>query len=458
MAVLPAAPAKDVHSLAILQLGYIVRVSGVAALGGFLFGFDTAIVSGAIPYLQRYFHLNQAALGGAVSSILIGCGAGALLAGPLAEARGRRWVLLACALLFALSGLGAALAQNLSAFVLLRLVGGLGVGAAALVSPMYIAEMAPAQWRGRLVSLYQLAIVLGVLLAYCANYGLAGMGANNWRWMFASQVAPALLFGSLLLLVPETPRWLAKQGRLAEARQVLDRTGGAAFGQHELEAIQQSFRQESASEWRELVSRRYRPVVLLGISLAVFQQVTGINAILYYAPIIFRQTGLATVDSLRQTIGIGAANVVAALVAIGLVDKVGRRRLLLVGSVLMGLSLVVVAACFTTHYFAHYVVVLAMLVYVGAFGATLGAVTWVYLAEVFPNRIRGLALAAATLLLWLADFIVAYAFPVMVERLGTAATLLTYAGFCGLAFVYVLAKVPETKGKSLEQIEQTFLP
>lgn len=440
-----------------LNTAFILRVSGVAALGGMLFGFDTAIISGAIPYLQVYFHLSQAALGWAVGCILLGCGAGAVLAGPLAEARGRRWVLLGCAGLFALSGIGAALAPGLLVFVLARLVGGVGVGAAAMVSPMYIAEMAPARWRGRLVSLYQLAIVLGILLAYYSNYALAGTGASNWRWMFASQVVPALLFGLLLLLVPETPRWLVRQGHLARARQVLEQTGGVAFSQHELAAIELSFQQESTARLSELFSPRYRPVVLLGVLLAVFQQVTGINAILYYAPIIFRETGLGAADSLFQTIAIGGMNVLAALVAIGLVDRVGRRRLLLAGSLLMGLSLAVVAACFATHYFAHYVVLLAMLGYVGAFGATLGAVTWVYLSEIFPNRVRGLALSVATLLLWLADFVVTYTFPVMTERLGTSATLLTYAGFCALAFGYLLVKVPETKGRSLEEIEQLFL-
>ena len=433
---------------------FIVRVSLVAALGGLLFGFDTAIISGTIPYIKSYFSLNDYLLGWAVSSILIGCGIGALLASSVAQNYGRRYALVVCAILFAASGCGVALSNSLPVFIFFRLVGGLGVGAAAMVSPMYIAEMAPARWRGRLVSLYQLAIVLGILLAYYSNYVLADSGENNWRWMFASQVLPSLLFLFMLRLVPETPRWLVSKGRLEEALRVLQKTSGEAINEDELNRIQQSFGTNSHPKLAELGSTRYRATVWLGILVAVFQQITGINAILYYAPVIFKETGLGTADSLLQTISIGVVNVLSTFVAIVFIDKIGRKPLLVVGSALMGLSLLVIALCFQYQYFDNYVVLVAMLVYVGTFGATLGAVTWVYLSEIFPNRIRGLALSAATLMLWIADFIVTYTFPILTGRLGTAATLLTYAFFCALAFVYILVYVRETKGKSLESIEE----
>ncbi len=437
---------------------YILRVSLVAGLGGLLFGFDTSVISGAVPFITTYFALADYSLGWAVSSILIGCAAGALVAGALAEAFGRRFVLFVCAVLFGVSAVGSAASTTLTEFVAYRLVGGLGVGAAAVVSPMYIAELVPSDWRGRLVSLYQMAIVTGVLLSYAVNYGMADLGENNWRYMFGSEIIPTLLFFGMLFAVPETPRWLIGHGRVAEARAILERVGGPGFAEAEVDHIEASFAEADpqTSELSLLFSPRYLPIVVIGVMVAVFQQITGINSILYYAPYIFAQTGLDTSSALLQTIGIGAINFLAVLVAIALVDRVGRRPLLLFGSAAMVPALIGVALCFHYRYFDHYLVLVFMLLYVGAFGATLGAVTWVFLSEVFPNRIRGLAMAAATLALWLANFVVTYTFPIMTERLGTAATLLTYAGACALACAYTYYKVPETRGKTLEEIEAAF--
>lgn len=431
---------------------FITLVSFVAALGGLLFGFDTAIISGTIPYITTYFKLDASGLGWAVSAILIGCAAGALLAGKLADQYGRRSMLIICACLFAASGIGAACSHQLYIFICFRLIGGLGVGAAALVSPMYIAEMAPPAIRGRLVAFYQLAIVFGILLAYFVNYLFDGVGANNWRWMFASQAGPSLLFWLMLLLVPETPRWLIKAGRKKEAAFILEKTAGSVTD------IEKSFHQQQPVSLIQLFSKVYRPVLLIGMLIAVFQQVTGINAILYYAPVIFRETGLDSASSLLQTIGIGVVNVVSTFIAIGLVDKVGRKKFLLAGSFIMGISLATVALCFQHRYFDNYIVLIGMLLYVSAFGCTLGAVTWVYLSEIFPNRVRGLALSVVTLALWLADFGVTYTFPVMTKKLGTAPTLYCYAALCVLSFLYVLVKVKETKGRSLEEIEHLFIP
>jgi sugar porter (SP) family MFS transporter len=435
---------------------FVILVSVVAALGGLLFGFDTAIISGTIPSITAYFALDEYMLGWAVSSILIGCATGALISGRLSDQYGRRFTLILCAILFAVSGVGAGLSHHLNLFILFRLIGGLGVGAAAMVSPMYIAEIAPAAWRGRLVAFYQLAIVVGILLAYFSNYIFSGMGDDSWRWMFASQAAPSLLFLLMLLLVPETPRWLMKKGLKQAAFKILVKTAGVDAASKEITEIENSFHHEQHTPVEQLFSKAYRPVLLIGILVAIFQQVTGINSILYYAPVIFKETGLDSSSSLLQTIGIGFVNVVSTFIAIGLVDRVGRRKFLLAGSLLMGISLAAMAICFHYHYFDHYLVLIFMLLYVGSFGCTLGAVTWVYLSEIFPNRIRGLALSVATLSLWLADFVVTYTFPVMTKHLGTAPTLLCYTGLCALAFFYMLFNIRETKGRSLEEIETMF--
>ena len=448
----PLAP--DLQDTQPHRKGFMLTVSGVAALGGLLFGFDTAVISGAIPAITNYFKLNDYWLGWAVGAVLIGCAAGALLAGKLADRLGRRYMLLVCAFLFAASGIGAGLSNSLTVFILFRLLGGLGVGAAAMISPMYIAEIAPAAWRGRLVSLYQLAIVLGILGAYFSNYALEGTGTNSWRWMFASQAAPSVLFGVLLCFVPETPRWLAAKNRKAEALGVLTKMNGPKAAASLLQDIGKSFTGPEPGKG-EIWKKGHRRALVTGILLAVFQQVTGINAIIYYAPVIFQQTGPGA-SPLLQTIAIGVVNVISTCVAIALVDRWGRRRLLVTGCFMMGLMLMAVGLCFRFGYFQHYWVLIFMLLYVAAFGCTLGAVVWVYLSEMFPNRIRGIAMSVATLALWLADFAVNYSFPVLTGKVGSSGTFFVYAAFCGIAFVYILRRVPETKGRSLEETENLF--
>lgn len=440
-----------------MNIRFVTLISITAALGGLLFGFDTAIISGAIPYIKSYFNLDAATLGWAVSSGLVGCAGGSLIAGYLADKYGRRAVLMICAVLFAISGMGAGFSDDFNAFVLFRIIGGLGVGAAAMVSPMYIAEIAPASQRGRLVALYQLAIVTGILLAYFTNYALNDIGENNWRWMFASQTIPSVLFLLMLLLVPETPRWLVGNNKIAQATKILQKIANNINVDAEVQQIKNSFgKQEKASVFT-LFDKPYKKVIMAGVLLAIFQQITGINAILYYAPVIFNQTGLGNSDSLMYTIIIGVVNVVSTFIAIGLVDKVGRRRFLLNGSLLMGLSLVVVAVCFYFEFYRYYIILVSVLVYVASFGCTLGAVTWVYLSEIFPNRIRALALSFATFALWIADFLVSYSFPVMIAHMSTSITLGLYAFFCVIAFIYMFINIPETKGKSLEEIETLFI-
>jgi len=436
---------------------FVTLISITAALGGFLFGFDTAIISGTIPYIKPYFNLDAGSLGWAVGSGLIGCAIGAIVAGYLADRYGRRAVLMICALLFAISGIGAAVSTELNIFILFRIIGGLGVGAAAMVSPMYIAEIAPASTRGRLVALYQLAIVTGILLAYFTNYLLNDIGEDNWRWMFGAQTAPSVLFFALLMLVPETPRWLVGKGKLLQAKNVIQKLNKELNADTEILQIKNSFGQKERVSVSVLFDKPYKKVILAGVLLAIFQQITGINAILYYGPVIFKQTGLGDSDSLMYNVMIGLVNVVSTFIAIGFVDKVGRKRFLMIGSVLMGLSLVMVAICFHFEFYKYYIILIFVLLYVAGFGCTLGAVTWVYLSEIFPNRIRALALSTATLALWLADFLVTSTFPVMIANWNTSVTLGLYALFCGIAFIYMFVNIPETKGKSLEEIETLFV-
>jgi len=443
----------DSNTLLHFNKNYILLISTIAALGGVLFGFDTAIISGTIPFIKSYFQLDEVMLGWAVSSILIGCGLGAMLAGKLADALGRKMALFTCAFLFAVTGIGVALAQSLSIFILFRIAGGIAVGAAAMVVPMYIAETVPASFRGRMVALYQLAIVMGILLAYVVNYTLSDIGENGWRWMFASQAIPAVLFFVALFLVPETPRWLIQKNQHDKAFHLLSKTGGKGYAEAELLTISHSFSSQSAGKLKDLFLPRYSKVLITGILIATFQQITGINAILYYAPEIFKNTGVSAAIASMQTIAIGVTMLVFTLVAIWLVDKAGRKKLLLAGCVIMAISLMTVAACFHFNFYQYYLVLIFLLVYIAGFSASLGAVTWVILSEIFPNRIRGLALSLATLVLWLADFAASFSFPVLNKQFGTSATLFLFAVFCLIYFFYIKFRVPETKGKTLEELE-----
>lgn len=436
---------------------YILLISIVSALGGLLFGFDTAIISGAIHFIKPYFQLDQYSLGWAVSSILIGCVLGAAIAGKLCDLWGRKKVLLLCGFLFAVTGIGTAMAHSLTVFIFFRIAGGLAVGTAAMAAPMYIAEAVPGVLRGRMVSLYQLAIVLGILMAYLSNYVLADAGEHNWRWMFGSQVIPSVLFFGFMFLVPESPRWLLKKGGEREAWVILNKVGGAEYALAEMEAIKGSFQEDHKEKLKDLWLPAFRPILTMGITIAVFQQITGINAILYYAPEIIKKTGVNNENALLQTIGIGIIMFLFTLVAIWMVDKVGRKILLLMGCAIMGLSLVGVASCFHFQYFENYLVLLFLMLYIAGFSASLGSVTWVILSEIFPNRIRGLALSVSTLLLWIADFVASFSFPVLNEKLGVETTLLFFSTLCGIYYLYIKRRIPETKGKTLEELEKMLV-
>lgn len=446
---------------------YVLLVSSVAALGGLLFGYDTAVISGAIGFLRSHFSLDAAETGWAAASLLIGCMIGAGVAGVVSDAFGRKRALMASAVLFAGSALWSALPRGLTEFVIARVLGGVGVGMASLLSPLYIAEIAPARSRGRLVSLNQLAIVLGILLVYFVNYWIAGLGTEawnvdvGWRWMVGSEGFPAIVFFFLLLLVPESPRWLVKQGRTDRALAVLSRVSESGQPAKELAEIQNAVSHEGSS-LRQLFRPGMRKALVIGIVLAVLQQVTGINVFMYYAPEIFKQVGSGTNAALLQTVIIGLFNVSFTLVAMRTVDRVGRKKLMMIGIAGMGVSLSAISLAALWNKTELWLLVF-ILGYIASFAMSIGPIVWVVISEIFPTRIRGRAMAISTVALWAADYLVSLTFPIinentwLVEHFNHAFPFWIYASLCVVMFVFVWRSVPETKGKTLEEIEKLWM-
>jgi SP family xylose:H+ symportor-like MFS transporter len=438
------APEQEVRRL------YLILITLVAALGGLLFGYDTAVIAGAIGFLQKDFGLSPAASGWAASSALAGCVLGAALAGALGDRSGRRIILLLSAALFLISAIGSALAPSLAVLVLFRIVAGMGIGAASMTSPLYIAEIAPATWRGRLVGLNQLAIVSGMLLIYFVNYRIARFGTlewdltTGWRWMFASGALPSALLLALLFLVPETPHFLVTHGRLAEAAKVLQRTGASMAP----ERVRTPF---------PLGGRPMMPLLGIGITLAVLQQVTGINVFLYYAPEIFSAASHNLTSAMYQTILVGATNFLFTALAMTLVDRAGRKPLLICGSMGMGLCLIAIGRASMLSVVGPSLL-LFVLGYIACFALSVGPITWVVLSELFPTALRNRAMAIATMALWLANFGVSQTFPMLdqskylISRFNHAFPFFLYAVFCVLEALFVWRFIPETKGCSLEDI------
>jgi sugar porter (SP) family MFS transporter len=442
---------------------YVCLIALVVAIGGFLFGYDTAVVSGAIGFLQEHFNLGPAAKGWAASSALIGCIIGAAVAGTLSDRFGRKKILLLTGLLFAVSAITSAIPRTLGQFITARIIGGIGVGAASMLVPLYIAEVSPAAIRGRLVSLQQLAVVVGIVIVYFANMIIQSIGNESWnimygwRWMFGSETIPAMLYFFLLLLVPESPRWLTKQGYEDKAFGVLSRIGGPKVAQEELADIREAVKLEGESIW-QVFKPRMNIALTIAVILAILQQVTGITAVIYYAPEIFKSAGASTNSAFIQTVAIGAVNLMFTFVAIFAIDKLGRKMLMLIGSAGTGFSLLVIARAFQTESFGGPWMLIAILGYIAAFAMSLGPVVWVIVSELFPTRIRGRAMAIATFSLWVAAYLVSQTFPMLLEALGTAKTFYLYATTCAITFVFVWRVVPETKGRTLEEIEQWWAP
>ncbi len=446
---------------------YVFLVCIVAALGGLLFGYDTGVINGAIGPLTAHFGLNDVQQGWAMGCALLGCALGAIGAGPFSDRFGRKKALIVSAVFFFVSAVGTAIPRTLTAFILYRILGGLGVGAASMISPMYIAEISPARMRGRMVSINQFAIVSGFLVVYFVNYFIAlqGDAAWNerlgWRWMFGSEALPALGLLILSLVVPESPRWLTKQGRTDEALHILGRVDGAAYAQAELAEIKETLRHESGS-LRQLLQPGMRIILVIGIVLAVLQQVTGINVFLYFGTEIFKKMGSQTDAALLQTVVVGVVNLTFTVVAIWTVDKLGRKPLMLIGSAGMGLCLIAMGLAAYRQATGLWML-LFILGYIACFALSVGPVTWVILSEIFPTRIRGRAMAIATVCLWIANYLVSQTFPMMDQNPWLVANFhrgfpfWLYGAFCIVLFFFVRAFVPETKGRTLEQIERRWM-
>jgi SP family arabinose:H+ symporter-like MFS transporter len=440
---------------------YVTFYSIIAAIGGFLFGYDTAVISGAIGFIKVRFDLQAGMIGWVVSSLIVGAAIGAALSGVLSDKFGRKRMLMVSALLFIAGSVGSAFPNTVSGLIIARIIGGVGVGMASTLSPLYIAEIAPARNRGRLVSIYQFAVVTGIFVTFFINAAIAGFGddawdvATSWRWMLGFGIAPGLIYLFLLFLIPETPRWLMKQKQEVRALQVLERMNGREAAKSELHEIL-NLKDNDGGSIRELFRPALRLPLVIGVVLAILQQITGINAIMYYAPEIFKQTGAGTNAALSQTVLVGIVNFAFTLIALWLIDKVGRKALLVVGSALMTLCLFMVGYGFHSPDTSGPLILFFILLYVAAFAISLGPVVWVMISEIFPTRIRGRATAIAALSLWVADYVVSQTFPLLLEGIGTAATFWMFAVISLITVIFCVKVVPETKGKSLEQIERLW--
>ncbi len=443
-----------------ISRNYIFKLTIVAALGGLLFGYDTAVIAGAIGFLQEKFELSAALVGWAASSAIWGCVLGAMVAGYSSDKYGRKKILLFTAVLFAISAIGSALAPDLTTFIIARFVGGVGVGAASMLSPLYISESAPAQIRGRLVSIYQLAIVIGINIIYVVNYFISISGSSEWnvnygwRWMLGSEVIPAGIFFLLLFLVPETPRWLLANGQDDKARDVLLKiNGNKAF---EIEEEIKSTLNEERGTFRELFGKRYRMALIVGVVLALFSQITGINAIIYFAPEIFKSIGMGVESAFFQTILIGIINTLFTFVAIWLIDKSGRRKLLLVGVFGMIICLLGTALCFQLEFFSGPWLIIFILGFIASFATSLGPIPWVIISEIFPTKTRGVAMSFCTLILWIGVILITQLTPLSLEKLGGATTFYIFLGNSIFLLIFTWFFIPETKQKTLEEIEKSW--
>lgn len=434
---------------------FVYVVATIAALGGLLFGYDIGIISGALLFIRDAFPLNPFLEGLVVSSILIGAVIGAGASGNLSDRLGRRKLILISAVIFAGGALGMALSPTLAVLIIFRIITGLGVGASSVLVPTYIAEIAPTDVRGSLASIFQLAITLGILLAYVVNFALAGFEA--WRWMLGLAAVPAVILFVGMYLVPETPRYLVKNGYMEQARSVLRRSRGRQEVEEEIAEIQEVEQEESQTDTRELLAPWVRPMLVVGVGLAVMQQFVGINTIIYYAPTIINSTGVGVSASILATVGVGVVNVLFTLVAIWLIDKIGRKKLLLYGLTGMTVATVLLGLGFALPSLSGivaWVTLGSMFLYIASFAASFGPVLWVMLPELFPLKIRGSAVGVSSLSNWAANFTVALLFPVLVAAFSQTPVFWGLGVMCVLAMLFVYFVVPETMGRSLEEIEE----
>ena len=443
------------------KVKYTYLICAVAAFGGLLFGYDTAVIAGAIGYLQVKFELSPMLTGWAASSAIWGCVFGALFAGALSDKYGRKKVLLLSGLLFTLSALGSAVPDNLTQFVLARFIGGLGVGSASMLSPLYISEIAPAKIRGMLVTLYQLAIVFGINIIYIVNYLIANAHDQvwnvqlGWRYMLGSEGIPAILFFILLFFVPESPRWLVKENRSEEALKILNKINGPEETHRILKEIKEAVNEEKGS-FLDLFKPGIRKAMVVGSVLALFSQVTGINAIIYYAPEIFKQVGFGSESALFQTMIIGFVNMLFTLVAIRFIDYWGRRTLLIWGISGMVSCLLGMGMFFYFEITIGPLLLLFILGFIASFASSLGPIPWVLISEIFPTKTRGTAMSFSIVILWLGVVLITQFFPVLLSLFGGAFTFWIFMINALILLIFTLIFIPETKQKTLEEIQEIW--
>jgi MFS transporter, SP family, xylose:H+ symportor len=435
---------------------YILGISFISALGGYLFGFDFAVIAGALPFLRTEFALDPWWEGFLTGTLALGCIVGSLWAGNLADRYGRRPGLICSALIFAVSSIGMAYAPSLTIFLLMRFMAGLGVGMASMLSPLYIAEVSPAHVRGRNVAINQLTIVIGILITNLVNYSLADNGPDTWRWMFGLGAVPAVLFLLGVLWLPESPRYLMKAGQSDAAEKVLQKIGNQAFVKETMSNISASLLGGSTPTYRAVFDPSVRPAVMVGIGLAVFQQFCGINVVFNYTSTIFESVGANLDRQLFETVSIGAVNLIFTLLAMRLVDKVGRRPLMLYGSIGLAILYLALSILLQTQANAGWVSLVVLLA-IATYATSLAPVTWVLISEIFPNKIRGIASSVAVVSLWAAYFVLVFTFPILAKHLGTYGPFYMYAVVCFFGFLFVKSKVKETKGKTLEELEGVMM-
>jgi SP family galactose:H+ symporter-like MFS transporter len=435
---------------------FVILAVAVAALGGLLFGYDTGVISGAILFIKKDFSLSSTLEELVVSAVLMGAIAGAAAGGKLSDHYGRRRMIILSAAIFTLGALGTAFAPSVKLLIAGRIVVGVAIGIASFVSPMYISEIAPAGIRGSLVSVNQLALTSGIVISYLVDYALSGI--QGWRYMLGFAAVPSVVLGAAMWRLPDSPRWLMQRGETKEARAVLQRIRNTDDVDKEIDAMSSSIRKQISGGVGTLLHPALRPALLVGVGLAVFQQLTGINTVIYYAPTIFQFAGFKTAGfSILATLGVGTVNVLFTVLAIRLMDRVGRRPLLLVGVAGQFLGLALLGIAFQLRGLAGilgYVALASLTVYVGSFAVGLGPVFWLMISEIYPVRVRGVAMSIATIMNWGMNLVVAFTFLSLVQTLGRPETFWLYAGIAAGTWFFIYYMAPETKGKSLEQIEE----
>ncbi|OEC87635.1 MULTISPECIES: sugar porter family MFS transporter [Methanobacterium] len=441
------------------NIQFVIIAAAITAIGGMLFGYDTGVISGAILFIRQAFSLSSTAQEIVVSSVLIGAVIGASISGFLADKYGRRIMVIAAAFVFGIGAIFTALTPDVYTLIAGRIVVGIAIGIASFIAPLYIAEVAPVSIRGALVSLNQLAITVGIVISYLVDFAFASSG--GWRWMLGLAVVPSIILGVGMYLMPPSPRWLYSKGRIDKARSVLERIRMTKNVSEEMKEIRASLVCEQECKWSEILDPVVRPALIIGIGLAAFQQLTGINTVIYYAPTILEFAGFQSAAiSILATAGIGMINVIMTVVAISLIDRVGRRPLLLIGIIGMITSLATLGIAFVLPGLSTslgLLSVISLMVYVGSFAIGLGPVFWLMISEIYPLRIRGRAMSTATIVNWGTNLVVAITFLSLIQLIGTPGTFWLYSIIGIITWVFVYFLVPETKGKSLEEIEMELM-